>query len=331
MPSMPIPQRIRLIVGTAVAPAGLCLGAFMPLAEMLAAAVVLGLVVLITLSGALLAADWHAETESRQAWAAVAPVWAEQRPADIQPERADIEARYRTILDSAALRQSVLPRPLPVRAAPPLAGTVMPAAGVSTLSAGPIWAGGWVSDKVERADARRDDARELLSNAGTQAAKELPLAFGHKRVGTHRTVGVRRLLAVNDRMRWSLPGDGAAKPSGLHDVCRVIVLGDPRDASAPRPADDSAGAGVGRDEAKPGLSRAPPLKKRSSVRREVMKSRRRVAPVPKSSFDDPVVVDNFGITMQVTKAELRVFETYFSDVLDEVFGSPKTGSERDRT
>jgi hypothetical protein len=70
---------------------------------------------------------------------------------------------------------------------------------------------------------------------------------------------------------------------------------------------------------------------RSSVRREVMKTRRRVAPVPKSSFGDPVVVDNFGKTMRVTKAELRAFETYFSDVLDEVFGSPKSGSGRDRS
>jgi hypothetical protein len=70
---------------------------------------------------------------------------------------------------------------------------------------------------------------------------------------------------------------------------------------------------------------------RSSVRCEVMKARRRVAPDPKSSFDDPVVVDDFGTTMRVTRAELRVFETYFSDVLDELFGPSKTGSERDHT
>jgi hypothetical protein len=301
------------------------------LAEILAAALVLGLVVLITMSGALLAADWQADTENRQAWAAVAPAWAAQRPADIQLERADIETRYRAILDSAALRQSVPLYLLPERAAPSPASTVMPEAGVSSPSADPTQASGRVSDRGEHADARRDDARELPSCAGTQAAKKLPLVYGRKRVGVHRMVGIRRLLAVNDRMYWPLLSAGVAKPFGLRDVCRVMVLGDRRDANSARSADDSAATAVGGDDAKPGRSRAPPPKMRSSVRREVMKARRRVAPAPKSSFDDPVVVDNFGTTMQVTKAELRVFETYFSDVLDELFGPPKSGSERDRS
>jgi hypothetical protein len=35
--------------------------------------------------------------------------------------------------------------------------------------------------------------------------------------------------------------------------------------------------------------------------------------------------------MRVTRAELRMFETYFGDILDELSGSAKTGSELNRT
>jgi hypothetical protein len=102
----------------------------------------------------------------------------------------------------------------------------------------------------------------------------------------------------------------------------VIVLGSRRDR---HPATSPDGT-----DARPASGRAPPPRKRRSSRSEVLKARRRLAPSPNAStINDPVVVDNFGKTMRVTKAELRVFETYFSDILDELFGSLKTGSERD--
>jgi hypothetical protein len=56
---------------------------------------------------------------------------------------------------------------------------------------------------------------------------------------------------------------------------------------------------------------------------------KRFAPPPKRSPKDPVVTDNFGKTMRVTKAELRVFETYFGDLLYELFEKAKKGGKGD--
>jgi hypothetical protein len=302
---------------------------------MLTAAIALGLVVLITTAGALLAADWHAETESRQAWAAMGRAWAAQWPVDIQPERADIETQYRAVLDSGALGESVrlllLPRGTAAVTELSPASAAIPEPAARSLTADPTRAGGRVlsADTAESAETRdHDNSREQATRAEARSPKELIIVAGRKRVHAHRALGAHRLLAVNDRVHWPAPGEGAAKPLGLGDVGRVIVLGDRRDVNAARPADDSAATTIGSDT-KSARSRAPPLKMRQSVRREVLKARRRRAPPPKSSPDDPVVVDNFGTTMRVTKAELRVFETYFSDVLDELFGLPKT-AEPDR-
>src|SRR5688500_6977681 len=75
--AMAVRRSLYLAVGAAAAPVGLCASAMAPVAGVLAGAIAVGLVLLVTAAGALLAADWRAEVGSRQAWAEVASAWAE--------------------------------------------------------------------------------------------------------------------------------------------------------------------------------------------------------------------------------------------------------------
>ena len=74
---MAVPRSLYLVAGAAAAPAGLCASAMAPVAGVLAGAIAVGLVLLLTAAGALLAADWRAQVESRQVWAEVASAWAD--------------------------------------------------------------------------------------------------------------------------------------------------------------------------------------------------------------------------------------------------------------
>src|SRR4026208_677758 len=91
--AMPVPRSLYLVVGAAAAPVGLCAGAMAPLASVPAGTIAVGLVLLLTAAGALLAADWRMEAESRQAWAEVAPARAEWN-AGVRRQSAHIERRY---------------------------------------------------------------------------------------------------------------------------------------------------------------------------------------------------------------------------------------------
>jgi hypothetical protein len=59
---------------------------------------------LLGAAGALLAADWRAEQQSRQAWAEVAPALAEWKPI-VRKEVGDIETRYPPAVADDRLRE----------------------------------------------------------------------------------------------------------------------------------------------------------------------------------------------------------------------------------
>ena len=85
------------------APAGLCVSATAPIAGVLAGTIAVALVMLVSTAGALLAADWRADQQSRQTWAEVAPALAEWNPV-VRGEAGDIETRYLLACDNDALR-----------------------------------------------------------------------------------------------------------------------------------------------------------------------------------------------------------------------------------
>lgn len=145
---------------------------------------------------------------------------------------------------------------------------------------------------------------------------------GRKRVRACRTQGTSRLRAFNAGKHSLAPVGGAVKPSALRDVSQVLS-GDGNGHAAA--SADARTATTVRTDAKPVSGHSSPLRVRRLVRGEVLKARGRLAPSPRVSTADPVVVDNFGKAIRVTRAELRVFETYFGDILDELFGSSKTG------
>ena len=101
---MAVPRSLYLLVGAAAAPVGVCASALAPVAGVLAGAVAVRLVLLLTAAGALLAADWRTEAESRQAWAEVAPRWAEGK-AGVRRQSADIDTRYLAASEKEALRR----------------------------------------------------------------------------------------------------------------------------------------------------------------------------------------------------------------------------------
>src|SRR5687767_5437261 len=77
---MPVPRSLYLVVGVIAAPVGVCTSAIAPLAGMLAGAIAVGLMLLVTAACVLLTADWRTEVESRQAWVEVAPTSAQWNP-----------------------------------------------------------------------------------------------------------------------------------------------------------------------------------------------------------------------------------------------------------
>ncbi len=77
---MSVPRTLYVVVGAIAAPVGVCVGAMAPVAGILAGTIAVALVMLVTTAGVLLAADWRADQQSRQAWAEVAPALAEWNP-----------------------------------------------------------------------------------------------------------------------------------------------------------------------------------------------------------------------------------------------------------
>ena len=90
---MPVPRSLYLVIGAVAAPLGLCVSAMAPVAGVLTGTIAVGLVMLLSTAGALLAADWRADQQSRRAWAEVAPALAEWQTI-VGAEAGNIETQY---------------------------------------------------------------------------------------------------------------------------------------------------------------------------------------------------------------------------------------------
>jgi hypothetical protein len=332
---MPVPRSLYLLVGAAAAPVGLCASAMAPVAGVLAGAVAVGLVLLVTAAGALLAADWRAEVDSRQAWAEVAPARAEWDAGD-RRQSADIDTRYWAASEKEALRRVFRVQ----RVGPSQAAAVMelPAAGSASQSAltQSLCTGMTrecpqrsASDKVHDAGASvGDDLAGQSTFAGSRAAKSLSVAAGG---GAARSTcgagGTAVRLAVNAGLSWQGAGRAEAMPSHGADV---VVLASRRDAQHARPADVVTETVVAAD-ARPPSCRGPPLRGRQRSARSAATMTGCAAPTPTRSPDgDLVVRDNLGQPVPVCAAEVAVIETYLGDALEELLASSKAHSEPER-
>ena len=325
---MAVPRSLYLAVGAAAAPVGLCASATAPVAGVLAGTIAVGLALLLTAAGALLAADWRTQVESRQAWAEVASAWAECS-AGVGLELADIDAGYVPAIETDALcRVFGIHRVLPSRA---VAGVELPAASSVSLPARAralptrtAWEGlqRSASDRGNDAGAsvggdptghatleRSRPAKNLSVPAGGGAARSWRVAGG---------TGVR--LAVNAGAGWPASGRTLATPG--HEA-EVIVLTGRRDAQRMRPAEAAKetvrALGIEQPSCRgpPSLGRQRPARGAAGPRRA-------------SPDGDPLVRDNLGQPVPICAAEVNVIETYLGDALEELFASSKAASEPER-
>jgi hypothetical protein len=306
-----------------------------PVAGVLAGAIAVGLVLLLTAAGALLAADWRTEAESRQAWAEVAPRWAEWKAGD-RRQPADVDARYLATSDKEALRQVFRVHRVP----PSQAAAVMelPDAGSASQPAlAQLRCAGMARECPQRsASDRGNDAgasvRDGLAGQTTfersRAAKSVRVAAGGGAARSTCVVGGTAVrLAMNAGPCWQ--GSGRAEPTPGHGA-EVVVLASRRDAQHAQPANAVTEAVVAADT-RPPSCRGPPSPGRQRSARSAATMTACAAPTPSRSPDgDLLVRDNLGQPVPICAAEVAAIETYLGDALEELFASSKANSEPER-
>ena len=336
--AMPVPRSLYLVIGAVAAPVGLCVSATMPVAGVLAGTIAVGLVVLVSAAGALLAVDWRAELQSRQAWAELAPAMIEGSLVAASEAAPHLDPRYLSACDNDALRdvfrvhrilrpQAAAEMELPVASSAPQAA---PTPSFPTRTGCQAAQGGRVDGE--------NDVRALLSDGpidqatlGASRARptnSLTFVAGRQRAGDYCVVdGTRVRLTVNAGPNCLASGWAVATPS---HAAEVIVLSSCRDAQHTRPA-EAATETVCATGTQPPNCRGPPSLEQPRSARRVATQAGSTAPAPKASPDgDPLVLDDLGQPVPVCAAEVNVIETYLGDVLEELFASSKASSEPER-
>jgi hypothetical protein len=302
-----------------------------PVAGVLAGAIAVGVVMVVSAAGALLAADWRAEVGSQRAWAEVAPMLAEWN-ARVRTEGADIDRRYPPAFVSNALRDVFRVR----RFLPPEAGDIMPAPALAcrrprdealptraAYEAARGTAPEWVSDESAR-------LRRGLSNA--KPANSLAALTGRRSARGHCVVGGSGMrLVVNAGSNWPESDQALLRPATRSHAATVIVLTSCANAQDRRPADAEAESIAATGTQPPSCRGPPTLEQRRSARRAAIAAVRAAPALDASSNGDPVVLDNLGQPVPVCAAELNVIETYLGDVLEELLARSRASSESKRT
>jgi hypothetical protein len=298
---------------------------------LLAGTIAVGLMLLVTAAGALLAADWRAEVDSRQAWAEVAPAWAGWDAGD-RRQSADVDARYLAASQREALRQMFrVHRVLPSQAAAIMAGSASQSALAQLRSSGMARECPQRSASARGRDAGtsvRDDLAGQTTFEGSRAAKSLRVAAGGGAARSTCVVGGTAVrLAVNAGL--SRQGSGRAEATPSHGA-EVIVLASRRDAQHAPPADPVTEAVVAADSRPPSCL-GPPSRGRQRSARSATTMAGCAAPTPTRSPDgDLVVRDNLGQPVPICAAEVAAIETYLGDALEELFASSRGNSEPER-
>jgi hypothetical protein len=305
-----------------------------PLAGVLAGAIAVALVMLVTMAGALLAADWWADQRSRQAWAEVASALAEWNPIDCG-EAEDIETRYWPSSVDVALRGVFHShRFLPPQSAVmelPVANSAIQTAPTQGF---PSWAtcrtaqAGCVDGENDAGALFRDDLVDRATLGWARSAKGSALVAGRQQAGGYRAVDGNRIrLAVNAGPNW-LASDWALATQ--RHAAEVVVLASSRDAQNMRPEEAATAINCATGTEPPNCRGPPALEQRRLARRVATKAGRAAA-AAKASGGDLVVLDNLGQPVPMCPAEVDVIETYLGKLLEELLVSSKAGSDADRT
>ena len=338
--TMPVPRSLYLVIGAVAAPVGLSVSAMAPVAGVLAGAIAVGLVVLVSAAGALLAADWRAELQSRQAWAELAPALAERSLVATCEAAPHLDPRYLPACDNDALRgvfhvHRLLPPRLAAEMELPVAHSASQATSRQSLPARTAWEAAQGSGSDGENDARallRDGpiGQATFGAPRTRPAKSVTVVARRQRTSGYCVVGGTRVrLVVNAGWNWLVPVRAVLGPAGTAQAAEVIVLSTcgPQDTQPAEPRTETVSA----TGTQPPSCRGPPVFEQRRLARGATVTAGRAASAPNASPDgDRVVLDNLGQPVPVCAGELNVIETYLGDALEELFASSKAGSKAER-
>jgi hypothetical protein len=279
------------------------------------------LAVLVTAAGALLAADWRADLQSRQAWVDVNVAVAELILPGGLVACGDLDPRYLPVVDNEPLR-----RIFEAHRWAPLAGMLDSAERASPNAAA---ASGF--------DLTGQAARTARGVAGTiPAAATRVMGCQRKAAGAGRAA-VRARLVVNGNAWLAWPGaERILSPTApQRHTADVVVLGCRPDDEA-RPLPEASVGGDIASSTEPPSCRGPPQRADRSCAVGVAaklspESAPRAAGVGKCLAADPIVRDDFGNQVPICAAELDVIETYLDQVLRDLLASSTAGSEREQS
>jgi hypothetical protein len=342
---MAFPRITHILAGAIVAfGSALWLNAIAPLAGLIAAswgavtiihafavAVAAVLAMLVTAAGALLAADWRADVQSRQTWAQLGPTAVEWSLPVGAAAPWEIDMRYLPVVDNEALRH--ISRAHRFASAEPVLQVITEVLDTSpeitctqAINAGAVSELG-ASDRALRKFASTVCAaasNAVASRRGPPLARRVGRAAPQTRLAANANAGSGWPARDECILTRTLPGSQTAD---------IIVLGSSRDDRTQPFPDGSVGGNIARS-AEPPNCRGPPQVVRHRTRAtETTPAKLSVDSAPHLltagalPTADPVVRDNLGQQVPVCTAELDVIETYLDHVLRDLLASSTGGSE----
>jgi hypothetical protein len=309
------------------------------------------LAMLVTAAGTLLAADWRADIEGRQAWAEL-ELTATELSLPVSAETAwGIDPRYLVAIDNEALGRVFRDHRLAVRATAAQAVTELPRT-IAMASSEPV-VGLTTQDALAKTACDQGISVAAVSerNLNCQALRAVPrtkraeapivVASHHGAPAARRggRAAARTLLVANSNV-WAgwvprvecIPMQ--ARPGW--DRADIFVLGNSQDDQTPRLPGICPGSDIA-SSTEPPSCRGPPRivghRSHSAVPTEAKLSAKCAVQPPAAGVlpaADPVERDNLGHPVAVCAAELDVIEIYLDQVLRDLLASSTADSEREQ-
>jgi len=342
---MAVPRTPHVLVG-AIAGLGsaLWLSGVAPLAGLIAAswgaltivhafavAITAVLALLVTAASALLAADWRADFQGRQAWTQLEFAAAELSLPVSAETPWEIDPRYLPAADSEALRRIF--RAHRVASALPALPAITDAAPEITCAQG-INAGAMSELRItDRA------LRKLASTVPADASNAVASRRGPPlALRTGRATPPTRLVANANAWSGWPARDVCVLTRTVPEWCTadIVVLSNSRDDQTGPILDRSEGGNIA-SSTEPPSCRGPPqvvgYRSRAAATTPAKlsdKNARQATAVGALPTAGPVVRDNLGRQVPVCAAELDVIETYLDQVLRDLLASSTAGPEQEQ-
>lgn len=282
----------------------------MTVVHALAMAATAAVTLLVTAAGALLAADWRADVQSREAWARMNAAAAGSSLSATRASCGEVDCRYAPAADNEVVRRIFRAHRLELR--PPALDR---AEGVSPRAA------------VASQGDRTDQSRRVFQ--GTRPAAATVVAGSRRKARGAGRATVRPRLVVNAKawLGWPASAECIVSPTALQrHTADIIVLGN-RQADRARPLPEPSAGGDISTSTKPPSCRGPPQRGHRSYAVGTGPTRpspERAAFMPgagKWPAGDPTVRDDLGDQIPISAAELDAIETYLDRVLGELLAT----------